>query len=64
MLNEEQFVKMVRAFGADRVLFGSDSPWASQRKSRKWIEHTPLHREEKEKILGKNAEVLLKLKKR
>ena len=64
MLNEEQFVGMVRAFGADRVLFGSDSPWASQRKSLKWIEHTSLHREEKEKILGANAEKMLKLKKR
>jgi len=64
MLGEEKFVEMVRSFGADRVLFGSDSPWASQRKSRKWIEHTSLHREEKEKILGKNAEEILRLRKR
>ena len=64
MLGEERFVKMVRAFGAERILFGSDSPWASQRKSLKWIEHTSLHREEKEMILGKNAEKVLKLKKR
>ena len=64
MLDEEKFVGMVRAFGAERILFGTDSPWASQRKSLKWIEHTPLHRAEKEKILGKNAEELLKLKKR
>ena len=64
MLEEERFVEMVHAFGADRVLFGSDSPWASQRKSLKWIEHTSLHKEEKELILGKNAETLLKLKKR
>ncbi|MEE3467541.1 MAG: amidohydrolase family protein [Eubacterium sp.] len=64
MLDEERFIEMVRAFGADRILFGSDSPWASQRKSLKWIEHTSLRREEKEKILGKNAAEILKLKKR
>ena len=64
MLDEDRFVELVRAFGADRVLFGTDSPWASQRKSLKWIEHTSLRKEEKEKILGKNAEVLLKLKSR
>ena len=64
MLDEERFVEMVRAFGAERVLFGTDSPWASQRKSLKWIEHAPLHRAEKERILGGNAEELLKLKKR
>ena len=64
MLDEDRFVELVRAFGADRVLFGTDSPWASQRKSLKWIEHTSLRKEEKEKILGKNAEILLKLKSR
>ncbi|MBR6230130.1 MAG: amidohydrolase family protein [Eubacterium sp.] len=64
MLDEEAFVRIVRAFGADRVLFGTDSPWASQRKSLKWIEHSPLRKEEKEKILGKNAESLLKLRSR
>ncbi len=61
MLTEEKFEEMVRAFGADRILFGSDSPWASQRKSLKWIEHTSLKKEEKELILGKNAEKLLNL---
>ncbi len=63
MLSEDRFVEMVRAFGADRILFGTDSPWASQRKSLKWIEHTSLKKEEKELIFGKNAEVLLNLNK-
>ncbi len=64
MLNEEKFASMVRAFGADRVLFGSDWPWAGQKKSIKWINNSSLHREEKEKILGNNAVELLNLKKR
>ncbi len=64
MLTEDRFVEMVHAFGADRILFGTDSPWASQRKSLKWIEHTSLKKEEKELILGKNAEKLLGLNSR
>lgn len=64
MLDEARFVEMVRAFGADRVLFGTDWPWASIRRSLKWIEHSPLRKEEKELILGKNAMTLLKLKTR
>ena len=59
MLGEEKFIEMVRAFGADRVLFGTDSPWASQKKSLKWIQHTSLHKDEKEKILGGNAAQIL-----
>ena len=30
MLRDDEFVGMVRAFGSERVLFGTDSPWASQ----------------------------------
>ena len=64
MLVEERFVDMVRAFGVEKVLFGTDWPWAGQKKSLKWINNTSLKREEKEKILGNNAVELLKLKKR
>ena len=61
MLDEERFVRMVRMFGADKVLFGTDSPWASQRKSLKWIMHTSLKKEEKDMILGRNAAGILKI---
>ena len=63
MLDEERFVEIVRAFGAEKVLFGTDSPWASQKKSLKWIQHSPLRKDEKEMILGDNAEKILKVKK-
>lgn len=61
MLGSEQFVKMVRSFGADRVMFGSDSPWSSQAVSVKDIEALPLTEEEKEKIFYGNAANLLGL---
>ena len=63
MLDEERFVEIVRAFGAEKVLFGTDSPWASQRKSLKWIMNAPLRKDEKEMILGENAVKILKLTK-
>ncbi len=33
MLDEEKFSKMIKRFGADRVIFGTDSPWSSQKDS-------------------------------
>lgn len=30
-MSDEQFIKMVSAFGADRILFATDSPWADQK---------------------------------
>ena len=33
MLNEEKFTKIIKSFGASRVIFGTDSPWASQKDS-------------------------------
>ena len=30
MMEEEQFLRMVREFGADRLVFGTDSPWGGQ----------------------------------
>ena len=51
--------RMVRDHGADRILFGTDSPWCDQKQSKEWILHTDLTGEEKEKILGENARKLL-----
>ena len=33
MMEEEQFLRMVREFGADRLVFGTDSPWGGQAQS-------------------------------
>lgn len=59
MLDDERFVMLVRAFGSDRVLFGTDSPWADQAAALAEICRLPLTETEFENILHKNAETLI-----
>ncbi|MCH5197388.1 MAG: amidohydrolase family protein [Oscillospiraceae bacterium] len=59
LMDSEQFIKTIKIFGANRVLFGTDSPWTSQKSSLEDFLSLPLSEEEKEKILYKNAERLL-----
>ncbi len=33
MLSSEKFTKIIKSFGVSRVIFGTDSPWASQKES-------------------------------
>lgn len=61
LMGEEQFVRMVRAFGAHRVLFGTDSPWGGQRESLARLRALPLSPAEQAAILGGNAQTLLGL---
>ncbi len=61
MMSKEQFVSMVRTFGAQRIFFGTDSPWRGQREEVAAIEELPLTQEEKQAILGGNARKLLGL---
>ena len=58
-LDKEGFLELVKAFGPERVLFGTDSPWSSQRESIDWLQALPLSEEEKAAILGGNAMRLL-----
>lgn len=53
--------KVIRAFGADRVLFGTDCPWDTPQNMLAWLERIPLSPEEREKIYGGNAINLLEL---
>ena len=59
MLDQEGYLSFIRVFGPDRIIFGSDSPWTSQKKSRQFIEKLPLEQEEIQMILGENAQKLL-----
>ena len=59
MMGEEQFLRMIRTFGAHRFLFGTDSPWSGQQESVERLRALPLTQEEKEAILGGNAQRLL-----
>lgn len=58
-LSAEDFVRIVRKHGAERVLFGSDSPWSSQGESVEVLKQTGLTSEELSMILGGNASKLL-----
>lgn len=61
LLTEQAFCSLVRAFGSDRVLFGTDSPWADQKTEVEKIRALPLTSREKEDILCRNAQRLLRI---
>lgn len=62
MLSGEEAVKIIRDFGSERVIFGSDSPWSSQRETFRAVDTLPLSDDEKENIFHINAERLLGIK--
>lgn len=61
LMAEGDFVRLVRTFGAHRVLFGTDSPWGGQAESLEQLRKLPLTGEELDAILGGNAQRLLGL---
>ena len=61
MLNAAQFMNFVKIFGSERILFGTDSPWTSQKDSIAFIDNLSLTNTDKNKILGLNAKNLLKI---
>ena len=50
---------MCREHGIEKILFGTDTPWANQSKEVKAIADLSFSEEEKDKILSKNARDLL-----
>lgn len=61
LMEPDAFVKLIRDLGANRVLFGSDTPWRGQKQTVDGIRALPLTDEEKELIFHKNAEKLLNI---
>ncbi|MBQ9442057.1 MAG: amidohydrolase family protein [Selenomonadaceae bacterium] len=59
LLEEKKFLQFIKIFGAEKILFGTDSPWSSPEESINFIKNLPVADEEKEKILGLNAKNLL-----
>ncbi len=55
----EQFLRIVKAHGADKILFGSDAPWSNAEQELDVLRSLPLSQDEKEAILHKNAARLL-----
>ena len=56
---QEQFLRMVREHGADRIVFGTDSPWADQKKFVEILKEMPLEEEERNQIFAGTAVELL-----
>lgn len=59
LLPPEQFVRMCRKHGCEKILFGSDSPWYDQGESVEWIKHSGLNDTEIEAVFCGNAKRLL-----
>lgn len=57
----EQFVRIARNHGIEKILFASDSPWSSAEKEINHINELPLTETEKSAILGCNAKRLLNI---
>lgn len=58
-MNDRDFVGLISRFDADRVLFGSDSPWTDQKDMVDRTLQLPLEDDRKEKMLWRNALRLL-----
>lgn len=60
-IGEKILQRIVNKHGADRILMASDCPWDDPKNEIEMIEKLPVSDDDKEKILGKNAERLLGL---
>lgn len=58
---DEQFIRICRNHGTDRILFATDSPWSGQKESVEYFQKMDLSEEEKRQILSENAKKLLTL---
>ncbi len=60
-LSDEDFLRIVRKHGTDKILFATDSPWESQKKYVSRVRRVPLSDSEREQIFSQNATALLGL---
>lgn len=59
VLDEKDFTEIIALHGADKILFGTDSPWADQKTQVDFINGLALTEEQKSKIFYLNAKKLL-----
>lgn len=60
-INQEQFIKIMRAHGSDKILFGTDCPWAGQKRFVDVMEGMDITEEERERVMWKNGVHLLRM---
>lgn len=59
--SNEQFLRIVKKHGADKVLFATDSPWSNAKTEIAHLKALPISESEKQKILYGNAKRLLNI---
>ena len=60
-LSQDYLTETIKAHGANKILFGTDSPWSDQKQQIEYISNLSLSKEEIDLIMGENAKRLLKL---
>lgn len=58
-MSKEQFMRVVKKHGSDKILFATDSPWSDMAKGINWIKGLSLPQSVEENILSGNAKRLL-----
>lgn len=58
---QDQFLRIVKAHGVEKILFASDSPWSDAKTELAHLEKLPLSEHEKNLIRGENARHILKV---
>ena len=58
-LSDEDFIRIARKHGTNKILFATDSPWEGQKDYIRRMENLPLAAHEKEQIFSENAIRLL-----
>lgn len=61
LLSKEDFKRFVLKHGADKILFGTDCPWAIGAPYIEFIKESGIHKKDIDKILGENAYHLLEI---
>ncbi|MGC4019636.1 MAG: TatD family hydrolase [Muricomes sp.] len=61
LIEDEQFMRICRNHGTDKILFGTDSPWEGQKETVRHLHSLPFTENEKDMIFDKNARKLLTL---
>lgn len=62
-IQEEQFLRILKHHGSERILFATDNPWSGQKQFLDWFDKLALTETERENILHLNAERLLQIEK-
>ena len=61
LLRSEEFLGLVKSYGSEKIIFGTDFPWSSQAQSIKEIDSLKISELEKNNIMFNNAKKLLSL---